>query len=74
VVSPRPPAGGAQAAAIGAREAAARFSITTRTLRRWARSGLLPPVRIGHGPRPTVRYRLDDVEALLHPHRAEARP
>jgi excisionase family DNA binding protein len=42
-------------------EVCAMFSVSRRTLPRWERAGILPAVRIGG----TVRYRAEDVRALL---------
>lgn len=44
------------------REVAAIFRVTTRTLRNWARRGVLVPVRLLTGRK---RYRSEDVGALL---------
>jgi excisionase family DNA binding protein len=45
-----------------AAEVAQRFNVHPETIRRWARKGELPAVRVN---RKVVRYRPSDVEALL---------
>lgn len=44
------------------KEAAARFQVTTRTLDRWRRRGLLRTVAVGR----VVRFRQDDLTAVIH--------
>jgi excisionase family DNA binding protein len=45
------------------REAGARYGVSTRTLRRWISSGILPAWRVG--PR-MIRVQPADVERLAH--------
>ncbi len=49
------------------KKAAARFcGLGVRTLERYSATGIMPrPVRIGRGPRPSVRWRRDDLEAWI---------
>ncbi len=43
-------------------EAAAMCGVNSRTLRGWSRCGLAPkPLRLKHGTRGSLRYRLQDV-------------
>lgn len=44
------------------KEAAATFQVTTRTLDRWRRRGLLRTVAVGR----VVRFRQDDLMAVIH--------
>lgn len=46
-------------------EVAAIVGVTPRTVRRWARDGMLPRVRIGGR---VTRYRADDLADLLTSH------
>jgi hypothetical protein len=43
------------------RDVAALFSVTTRTVQAWGRSGVLNPVRVGG----VTRYRADDIDRLI---------
>lgn len=52
------------------REVAAIFAVTPRTVRRWATSGDLHPVRIGG----VTRYREDEVLSVIDPDKDEGRP
>lgn len=53
---------------LTAQEVSARFRVATSTVYRWARTGLLTPVRIGK----TVRYQASEVEAYVNPEPTEA--
>jgi hypothetical protein len=44
------------------KELCARWRLSTETLKRRERSGLLPFLKLGKG----VRYRISDIEALEH--------
>ena len=47
-------------------EAADLVGIALRTWHRWSRSGLAPsPIKIGHGTRPAIRYRRDEILAWI---------
>jgi excisionase family DNA binding protein len=37
------------------------FGVSPRTIRRWAKQGILDPVRVGG----STRYRLSDIEATI---------
>jgi excisionase family DNA binding protein len=50
------------------RDVAAMFQVTPRTVRRWARAGELPCVRLGG----VTRYPLPAIEALIFPTTREA--
>jgi excisionase family DNA binding protein len=52
------------------REVAEVFTVSTRTVRRWATAGELTPVRIGG----VTRYREDEVLDVIHPGNKEGRP
>ena len=44
------------------RQAADLVGVAYRTWRRWSRSGLAPaPIKIGHGVRPAIRYRREEL-------------
>lgn len=42
-------------------KAAEVFGVSPRTIRRWAKLGILDPVRVGG----STRYRLSDIEAIV---------
>lgn len=46
------------------RAAARRFNVTTRTIHRWARQGLLPALKTPSG---RLCFRLQDIEQALVP-------
>jgi excisionase family DNA binding protein len=52
-------------------EVAAELRVTTRTVRRWARAGLLEQVQLGGR---LVRYTPDSIEALIHPENGTSPP
>lgn len=51
-------------------EVAELFSVTRRTVRRWANTGELTPIRIGG----VTRYRQDEILSVIHPINDEGRP
>jgi excisionase family DNA binding protein len=51
-------------------EVAHLFAVTRRTVRRWANSGELTPVRIGG----ITRYRREEVLSVIEPINEEGRP
>jgi excisionase family DNA binding protein len=57
---------------VSKREAAVLLGVSVQTLDRYRRRGRLRPVQIV--PRGRVRYRHEDVEALLEPENREAYP
>lgn len=52
-----------------AADVAAIFKVTPSTVSRWGRNGTLRTVKVGTG-KGTVRYRREDVDALLEQERA----
>ncbi|MBS4103891.1 MULTISPECIES: helix-turn-helix domain-containing protein [Tsukamurella] len=48
-------------------EVARRLGVAEWTVRAWARTGRLRGFRIGGGPRGRLRFRAEDVDALLTP-------
>ncbi len=48
---------------VSAKDLAARYDVSLRTVHRWVESGLIRGHRIGGGR--LVRYRLDEAEAAL---------
>ncbi len=53
-------------ALLQSKQAAELCGCGERTLWRWSRSGACPaPVQIGSGPRPTVRFRRDELLAWI---------
>jgi excisionase family DNA binding protein len=57
-----------EASVLTRKEAAALFRVSTKTLERWEAAGILTPIRIGVN----VRYRREDVQALLDGQAASA--
>ena len=51
---------------ISVRQAAALVGVTPRTIFAWLAADAIPtPVRVGSGPRGTVRFRRDDIMAWI---------
>lgn len=50
---------------VRAEDIARRWDLHPNTVRRWAKEGRIPSIRLGGGPRPTVRFDPTEVERAL---------